>query len=125
MNLFNLPNSILIKIYEYDNTYQEILRKVLKTDLNKTIMDKHMKSLDIYENHILKTLTHKISLNPSNKIPYKDEIKISYMTEGRVNIYIKNLFYYWQKKLRNVITEPKLRLYIRHIFCKAKMLSAL
>ena len=93
MNLFNLPNSILIKIYEYDNTYQEILRKVLKTDLNKTIMDKHMKSLDIYENHILKTLTHKISLNPSNKIPYKDEIKISYMTEGRVNIYIKNLWF--------------------------------
>ena len=91
MNLFNLPNSILIKIYEYDNTYQEILRKILKADLNKTIMDKHMKSLDIYENHILKTLLHKISRNPSNTMPYKDEIRFCSGTNGILYTKIKNV----------------------------------
>ena len=91
MNLFNLPNSILIKIYEYDNTYQEILRKILKADLNKTIMDKHMKSLDIYENHILKTLLHKIKLNPSNVLPFKDEIRFYYASNCRVIAVIKNV----------------------------------
>ena len=93
MNLFNLPNSILIQIYEYDGTYQEILRKILKSELNKTIMNKYLNKLDIHENYILKTLLHKISLNPSNVLPYKDEINLFSASNGILITKIKNVLF--------------------------------
>jgi len=86
MNFFKLPNNILCKIYEYDNTYLDYYNKLLSILLVKSNQKK-------FKRYILLYLYKKIITKEFHILYYNVNIIIKYIKSSLIKIYSYDKIY--------------------------------
>lgn len=107
VQLYKLPNNILHKIYEYDNTYKNIFSNLLNDIISCSIKKR-------YKQFILKYLYDKILNKKYNILYYDLDIIIKYIKYNILEkygyLYIKNIILCYKQK-SDLIIKKKLSIY--------------